>query len=143
MSPYTVVVALHVVVAVVGVGLIGAVPIAARAARRVPELPSAYDGLFGALFMLGRVSLATMLLTGAFLDYSAGGAFHASGWFRGSFALLLVAGFSIMRARSTLRGAAVAKGGPDAALRRVERWGWAACTTVALIAVLMEAKPFR
>jgi hypothetical protein len=143
MDSYTVVVALHVLVAVVGVGLLGAVPIAARVARREPQLASARDGLFGVLFTLTRASLATMLLTGAFLDYSAGGAFHTSGWFRASFVLLLVAAFAIVRARGTLRSAAVAKGGADAALRRVEQWGWAACTAVAVIAVLMEVKPFR
>jgi hypothetical protein len=139
MAPYTVVVAIHVLVAVVGVGLIGAIPIAARVARRAADAGFARRALFDVLFRCTRVSLATMVLTGGFLDFSAGGAFHSRVWFRASVALLVVAVFALVRARAALHEPSMT----DAALRQVERWGWASCATVALMAVLMEVKPFQ
>jgi hypothetical protein len=142
---YSVTIVLHVVVAVLGVGLIAAVPIAARLARRDRIAPGASYALFEALLRSTQVSLAIMFLTGALLDYAAGGAFHGTGWFKASVALFFFLGFSHARARATLRKGPASDLMSDAAgaetLARVERWGWVMCGTVAAIAALMEAKP--
>jgi hypothetical protein len=142
MDLYSTTLALHVVVAVVGIGLIGAIPLVARFARRAGELPSARSSLLDALFRYTRLSLATMALTGGVLDFTVGGAFHSTGWFRVSVGLLLVAAFSHARARAALRKYLASDSAVGPNLWYVERWGWAACATVALMAVLMEAKPF-
>jgi hypothetical protein len=159
MNPfYAATVALHVVVAVVGVGMLGAIPIVARAARMAAKTsgPSAPAGApLDALFHWTRVSLATMAITGILLDVAVAGAFHTSTWFRASGALVVVLAVSHARARAAWRSAANASGasaapGADAtesarcaALSRVERLGWTMCATVALIAILMEVKPFQ
>ena len=142
MNAYVPVLALHVVVAVVGVGLFGAIPIVAGYARRAGVAPAERAGPLEPLFRSTRWSLAAIAVTGVLLEGASGGAFHESGWFRTSFALLVFLGFSHARARAALRAGLAAAAGPERALRRVERWGWTMCVTVASIAVLMEAKPF-
>jgi hypothetical protein len=82
-----------------------------------------------------------MLVTGGLIDFSMAGAFHRTGWFRASIAVLLVIGFSHARARSALRSGLAPGGSREAALTRVERWGWAMCAAVALITILMQTKP--
>ncbi len=83
-----------------------------------------------------------MMVTGALLDAVAHGAYHESGWFRASFALLVFLGVALSRARASLRKAHARDGDLEGALRRVERWGWSMCATVVLITGLMEVKPF-
>lgn len=142
MSAYAPLVASHVIVAVVGIGLLGAVPLVARAARRAALTVPASAALLEPLLRATRWSLAVMALTGILLDVAVRGAFHSGGWFRASFALLVFVGFAHARARAGLRKAPAPAADAAAALRRVERWGWAMCATVALIAALMEVKPF-
>jgi hypothetical protein len=137
MSPYTAIISLHVIIAVLGIGLCGAIPIVARQARLAASVKT---DLLESLFRYIRWSLVAIALTGGLLDFAAGGGFHSSWWFRASVALLLFAGFSWARARAALRKGLGADG--EAPLRRVQRWGLTMCTTVALITALMEAKPF-
>jgi hypothetical protein len=137
MSPYTAIISLHVIIAVLGIGLCGAIPIVARQARLAA---SGKTDLLESLFRYIRWSLVAIALTGGLLDFAAGGGFHSSWWFRASVALLLFAGFSWARARAALRKGLGADG--EAPLRRAQRWGLTMCTTVALITALMEAKPF-
>jgi len=137
MSLYAAVISLHVIVAVVGIGLLGAVPLVAAYGGRAGLAPSATAGLLESLLRYTRWSLATMALTGGLLDYAAGGGFHSSGWFRASVALFLLLAVMQARARAALR-----KGLASGTFRRVERWGWTMCATVVLIVVLMEIKPF-
>ncbi|APR79618.1 Hypothetical protein A7982_04965 [Minicystis rosea] len=140
MSLYTVMLALHVITAVSGAGLLGAIPIAARSARRAG--PSASSGAtLEALLRYTRVSFFLLLATGAAIDFSVNGAFHGTGWFRASFALLVLVGFSHGRARAALKRGLAPTGDPEASLRSVERLGYAMCAAVALIVVLMEVKP--
>lgn len=131
---YTVAIVVHVLVAVLAIGLVGAIPITARLARlsTVPVVGS--ERILGALLRAMQVGFVLMLLTGVLLDVSAAGAFHRTGWFKASIAVLALIGFSHARARAALR-----KGN---ALERVEQWGWAMCASVALITILMQTKPF-
>jgi hypothetical protein len=132
-SWYAPLVALHAIIAVVGVGLCGAIPLAAR--QDGPG--AAHTSLLERLLGLNRLSLVAMFITGALLEAAAHGGYHEHWWFRLSVALLLVAGLSNARARAALRA-----GGDAQALARVRRWGFTLCAAVATITVLMEVKPF-
>ncbi len=127
---YTVSIVLHLLVAVLGIGLVGAIPITARFARR-SEGVLIGPPLLRTLLRAVRIGVFTMFLTGVLLDLSAAGVFHSAGWFRASLALLVVVGIALARARTALR---------RDALDRVERWGWVMCATVALITILMRTK---
>src|SRR6187431_2509481 len=123
----------HVVVAVLGVGSIAALPIAARNALGVWARP---------LLLTVRLSLLLAFSSGVLLDFVAHGAFHEALWFR--LAGLLVVGTAICLARA---GAALSRGlsgglAAPLALRRIEGWGFTSVIAVACIVVLMEWKPF-
>ena len=122
---YETAVVLHVLVAVLLIGLCGAIPVVARAALVGSER------ILGTLVRALQIGLLAMLLTGVLIDVSVAGAFHATGWFRGSVALWIVVGICVGRTRGALR---------RGALPRVERWGWITCVAVALVTILMRAK---
>ena len=125
-------IAVHVVVAVLAVGLVGAIPLTARLARRFAgQLPAA-EGILGALVRSVQLGLFVMLLTGVVLDFSVAGGYHRMAWFRASIAVLVFLGFCLGRARAALR---------THELGRVEAWGWAVCASVAVITTLMQLKP--
>ncbi len=139
---YTASIALHVAIAVLGVGMLGAIPIVASFARRNGPALGLYTGVLDLLFRLTRWGLAAVAITGALTDLAAGGAFHQSAWFRASVGLLILAAVAHARARAALRRSLASDDAGREALRPVERWGWTTCAAVALIAVLMEAKPW-
>lgn len=142
MNLYTTSIALHVVVAIVGVGLLGAIPITASMARRAPGGVEVHAPLLERLFTYTRASFIVMMLTGILLDFAARGAFHTSYWFRGGFLLLIFVAISHARARAALRAGLTKGGDAEKIFARVERWGWIMCGAVALIGFLMEVKPF-
>lgn len=117
-------VALHVLTAVLVIGLVGAIPIAARTGG--PER------LLGVLLRATQIGFATMLLTGILLDVSADGNFHRTGWLKASVIVLVLVGFAHARARAALR---------QRAFPSVERWGWIMCAGIAAITLLMQIKP--
>jgi hypothetical protein len=80
-----------------------------------------------------------MLFSGGLLERTAGGAFHTTLWFRASLLLLVALGALQAWTRRTLRQ--VAREPDGRALRGVVRLSGAMCAVVAVIAVLMEAKP--
>ncbi len=131
---YAIAIVVHVVAAVLAIGLVGAVPITARLARKSAGQLVGAERILGALLRATQLGFAVMLLTGVLIDVSASGAFHRAGWFKASIAVLVVIGFSHARARAALRRAN--------AMDRVEQWGWAMCAAVALITILMQMKPF-
>jgi hypothetical protein len=143
---YPITLALHAIVAVLGMGLVGAIPIVARSGRTTDDrswpVADAKVRLLDALFRATRWSLVAMGVTGILMDFEVGGAFHSSTWFRAAGVLFVLLGFSHARARAALRGGLAAGGASDAFLGRVERWGWAMCGLLALIVVDMEIKPF-
>jgi hypothetical protein len=138
---YIVAIALHVVVAVLAIGVVGAVPVTARIARQSEDRFEGGERVLGVLLRITQLGFVLMLVTGVLLDLSMAGAFHRTGWFKASIAVLLVVGFSHARARAALRSGLAPGGSHEAALTRVERWGWAMCAAVALITILMQTKP--
>jgi hypothetical protein len=141
---YIVAIAVHVVVAVLGIGLVGAVPLMARSARSEARRTGTTAGgerVLGSLLRATQIAFVAMAVTGIVLDVSVAGAFHRTAWFRVSIVVLAVIGFAHARARAALRKGFAPGGARDVALSRVERWGWTMCAAVALITVLMQTKP--
>jgi uncharacterized membrane protein len=139
MSSYTIWISLHVLVAVLGVGQLGAVAIIASSARRAGTTIAHASTWLGPLLRTTRISLAAAVVTGGLTNFSAGGAFQHQRWFHVSVLLLILTFVLHRRASAALRRAEV---DALAALRRVERTGWSMCGIMAVITVLMEAKPF-
>jgi len=126
---------LHVVIAILGLGQLGAIVLTARIARRTGETA---PGL-ARMLSTTQISSVAMLSTGVLLEVVAATGYHRGLWFRASGVLLLLALFSQARARVALRRAG--QGASRAqALADVERWSLTACGLVATIAVLMEIK---
>jgi hypothetical protein len=140
MMLYVVAIAIHVVVAVLAIGVVGAVPLVARLARKDGTMASP-ERLLGALLRVMQLGFFAMLLTGILLDISMDGAFHRTTWFKVSIAVLAIIGFSHARARVALRKGFAPGGGREVALANVERWGWTMCAAVAVITLLMQMKP--
>jgi hypothetical protein len=140
MSLYTALVCLHVVVAILGTGQVAALALGGGIARRQKIAPAAAAAWLRPVLFGLRVSLGTMFVTGVLLNLVADRAHEVWWWFRASAMLLVVTFVLHARARAALRRLEVEPG--DAALRRIERTGWSMCATVAIITVLMQAKPF-
>jgi hypothetical protein len=138
---YAVSIGIHVLTAVLAVGLVGAIPLTARVARQSARDLAGVERILGALLLAMRAGLSVMVLTGVLLDLSAAGAFHRTGWFKASIVVLVFLGASLVRAHVELRRGFAPGGARESALGQVERWGWAMCASVALIAILMQIKP--
>jgi len=146
MSLYSFVVSLHVIVAVLGVGTLPALalltrrpPLPAGAPRPLPPEPALR--VFGRLLRLAQVSLALMLVTGATLVALVHGAFGRQRWMIASVIFFVLVGAATGIAQAQLRKA-LAPAGSVAHVERAHRLIVAACAGVALIAWLMESKPF-
>ncbi len=133
---------IHAVVAVAGVGMVGALPFVATFARRGALAPPRSAALLTVLLRCTQWSLAIVGLTGVVLEAAARGAFHDTTWFRASVVLFLFLGFAHAQARRSLRKGLDAGNDPTATFQRVERWCWAMCALVSGIAWLMVVKPF-
>jgi hypothetical protein len=136
------VLAFHVAVAVLGIGLIGALPLGARNARHAGLDLQVLSVWAPPLLLAVRLSLLLAFASGALLDFLAHGAWHEALWFRLAGLLVVVTAICLARARVALtRGLA---GGLTAslALRRIERWGFTSMIAVACVVLLMECKPF-
>jgi hypothetical protein len=119
-----------------------AVVIIAATARTSRQKTKEIFSWLSPLLRFSAVSLAAMLVTGILLDVGAQGIFRHSWWFRGSALLLLATGALHGQGRRAVRfGLADGRNG-DAALRRVERIGYAMCALVLAITILMVVKPF-
>jgi hypothetical protein len=131
----------HVLTAVLAIGLVGAIPLTARLARRSDDAQAGAERVLGALLRAVQLGLVAMLVTGGLLDHAAAGAFHHTGWFRASIAVIVVLGGALARARAVLRRGFAPGGVRISALARIEQWGWAMSALVALTIVLMQMKP--
>jgi hypothetical protein len=133
---------LHVLVAVLGVGSIGAFPLCVRSARRGGLALSALAAWALPLLRTARVSLFLGLVSGALLDFVAHGPFHEAWWFRLSGLLVVVTAVCLGRGKVALtRGLSGSLAAPIA-LRRIESWGFTSVAAVACIVLLMVWKPF-
>jgi hypothetical protein len=145
MSLFALVLAVHAIAAVLGVGLLGAIPVTAAFVRRRGAAVVDESDLIATLLRYTLWSLVIVGLSGVLLEVAARGAFHSALWFQGSVALYLVLGFLHGRARRALRKGLRAGADPGArlaSLQSVERWGWAMCAAASAIALLMVVKPF-
>jgi hypothetical protein len=133
MTLYPVLLSLHVVVAILGVGQVAGIAVVASSMTvATPEL----WGILSRLVRGASISLAVMFLTGAYFEAATGGAFHRTWWFRISVLLFFGIGAFLGRTRGALRK-------PTEVTRQlVARNGWILCTLVAIVAVLMESKPW-
>jgi hypothetical protein len=143
MSAYTLAVVVHVVVAVLGVGQLGAIAVAASAARRSGAAEPQAATWLGLLLRYTRWSLAAMFATGIWIDLAASGVYRHAWWARVSAALMVVAFLLLRRALGLVSRVAAADGSEaPIPLLRLERTAWSMCAIVGLITILMEAKPF-
>ena len=137
MTLYPVAVSIHVVTAILGLGQVAGIAILASSAQtEAPVAPATWTAL-GRLTRGTTWSLALMLLSGALIDYSVGGGYHEAWWFRLSFVLLVVLGAINGRTRRALR-----KRESTPPLQRIARGAWSMCAIIAVVAVLMEVKPW-
>ena len=141
MSLFSVAIALHVVVAVLGIGVAGAIPITAHLLRGASDTGTTGDRLLGALLRSTQLSFAAMLVTGVLLDVSMDGAFHRTMWLRLCVPAFVVIGVAFGRARATLKKARASGKVEDLALLRIERWGLVMCAGIAVVTLLMQARP--
>ena len=139
---YTSLLVVHVLVAILGLGSIASVAVLAAAAGRAGR--SALDALtwLGPLLRYSALSLAAMLATGILLGAASAGAVYEAWWFRGSVLLLVLTGALHGRARRAVRLGLATEGSGDLAVQRVARLAYAMCALIAVIAGLMEVKPF-
>lgn len=144
MSAYLWLVAVHVLVAILGLGGVMAIPIFGATALRRSEGPAAREALAGLLPLIrfARAALGLMLITGISIELLAHGAHRREGWFLASLALLVGVGFSLSRVAGKVKATLEGTGELQASLRGIRAWGWTVCLFVGLIAVLMQAKPF-
>jgi hypothetical protein len=139
MTLYAVVRLVHVVVAVLGTGSIGAIAIVAHEARAQPAGLRASP--LQVLVRWATVSLALMLITGIGIDIEMRGAFHHALWFRGSAIGLVLTGATLGILRRQLAGGLRGRLAPERALARVTRLAVIANALVLAIVVLMERRP--
>jgi hypothetical protein len=139
---HTPVLVAHVLIAVLGLGSIASVAIVSATARRVGRSSTGVLPWIGSLLRYATFSLAAVLTTGVLLDLTAGGAFRATWWLRGSALLLVASGLLLARARRAVRRGLAKEDDSDLVLRRVERIGYGMCALIAIIVVLMLLKPF-
>jgi hypothetical protein len=139
---FTPILALHVVVAVLGLGSILSVALVSAASRRSERGLIDIASSLASLLRFSAVSLGVMLVTGILLDVAVRGAFHERWWFRGSAILLVLTGALHARARRTVTRSAGATTGREAVLRRIERLAYGMSVLIAAITVLMEVRPF-
>jgi hypothetical protein len=127
------VLSLHVLVAVLGLGQVAALllftgPNANVGESTVPLLRRLVRGV--------SLSLALLLLTGVYLLWRAGGVFVYTWWFRDSMVVLVLLGFVNSRAMRALRTDKL----PDLT-RKLRPIAWALCLLVAIAVWLMVGKP--
>jgi uncharacterized membrane protein len=140
-SLYIWVLVTHVLVAVLGLGSIASVAIVAATARRTGRSSAGALTSLGPLLRYSGLSLVAMLATGILLGIT-GGAVHEAWWFRASALLLVPTGVLHAQARRAVRRGLANEDDGDMVLQRVERRAYGMCAIIAVIAVLMEAKPF-
>ncbi len=139
---YLPILVVHVLVAILGIGTIAAIAIVAGTAQRIERGPTLALNWLGPLLRYASVSLGLMLVTGILLGVAGGSTIHQAWWFRGSALLLLPIGALLGQARQAVRRGLASATEDGRALARVQQMAYIACGLVAVIAVLMEAKPF-
>jgi uncharacterized membrane protein len=140
---YLVAIAVHALVAVLGVGQVLALAVLAGEARTGGDRLPATLGLMRRLARVTSISLGLMLLSGIGLMIPRRGAYGAAWWFRVAFVLFFVLGFFNGQLQRALRAAGGSVSDASArAVARLPTLAWTMCGIVAVIVILMAAKPF-
>jgi hypothetical protein len=137
MSTYSILVCLHVITAILGLGPLTALAVVTTGSSSAPFPPQRIASL---LRIVGW-SLLGLLLTGCVVIAMTHGALGDTRWMRVSFGLFVLLGFLHGQARRQLRQAQRATS-PITLPRSLSRILWAMCVVVATITYLMEAKPW-
>jgi hypothetical protein len=133
MTLYQLALALHTIVAVLGIGqVLGLVLLAQDARPGSNHLPVTL-AMMGKLARVMQISLGLMLITGIAVLIPTQFAYARAWWFRVAFLLFLVLGFFTGQLQRAVRTSAVA---------RLSSIGWIMCALVVIIVTLMAAKPF-
>jgi hypothetical protein len=135
MTAYVWVIAVHTAVAVLGTGLLGAIAIVARVARKSTVERQTF-AVIGALARTTTWSLVLLLVTGALAIYLGTTVFLGMWWMRISIVLFVALG--ALNGQVSL----AARRGNEASLPRIEWLAWTMCVLLFVIVVLMEAKPW-
>jgi hypothetical protein len=136
---YEIAIALHVVVAILGVGQVTGLTVAAAVAKRSPSMSAPMWAVLARLARGATWSLLVMLLTGVWLEALAGGAHGRSWWFPVAFVLFLACGALLGMTQRALRKGAAA--GDATVLSGVVTRSGVVSGLVAIIAILMQLKP--
>ena len=134
MNTYSIILDLHVITAILGVGPLAAATVL-TAAGSSPQ-PLALRRVMRFVIW----SLAAMLVTGVALVALSHGALRDAWWIRISTILFLLLGFLHVRVSRSLRNAGAAI--EAVSMRRINRTLLGMCLCVAAIAYLMQAKPW-
>lgn len=133
MNYYLVALALHALVAVLGVGQVVALLVLANDAKAGSERLPWTLSVMSRLARVVGISLGLMLLTGIFVMIPTGGAYGQAWWFRIAFLLFILLGAFNGMLQGALRKGAVAR------LPMLTRL---MVGTAAIIVILMASKPF-
>jgi hypothetical protein len=143
MNGYQIALALHALVAVLGVGQVLALVVLASEARAGGDRLPVTLGLMRTLARIIGISLGLMLLSGIGVMIPTRGAYGAAWWFRIAFLLFIVLGaFNGMLQRALRVASGPASSGSAAAVARISTLAWSMVGIVAVIVTLMAAKPF-
>jgi len=145
---YRLLIVVHALAAILGLGIVTAVAIAARVVGKSQRAAGEALAWLKPLLRYSAVSLGAMMVTGVMLDLAASGVWRSSWWFRGSVLLLIATGGLHSRARAIVRNDLSSerwlsdglRGGE--ALLRVSKMAFVMCGLIVAITVLMEVKPF-
>lgn len=144
MNLYQVAIALHALVAVLGIGQVFAlVFLAGEAARASGDRLPATLGLMQTLARVVGISLGLMLISGIAVMIPTRGAYGAAWWLR--IAILLFLGLGAVHGflQRTLRAASKpASDASRAAVARLSTLAWTMVLIASVIVILMAAKPF-
>jgi hypothetical protein len=136
-------IAVHALVAVLGIGQVTSLAILAGQARADGDRLPATLGVMRRLARVTSIGLGLMLLSGIGVMIPTHGAYGMAWWFRVAFVLFLVLGFFNGQLQRALRVASgPASPASAAAVARLSTIAMTMCAIVAVIVILMAAKPF-
>jgi hypothetical protein len=140
MTLFSATLCIHVVAAILGLGPVAGLALLVGTGSSTTDLTPRLRALMVRLTRWTSLALGLVLVSGIVLESASGGSFHDTWWFRISFLLLLGIGALNGLTRRRLRKLGSE---PDASgLRAVSRMAWAMCAIVAVVAVLMTARPW-
>jgi len=140
MGAFELTICLHVVTAILGVGQVTALVVVANQGRKTSPVAPATWAALKRLTRGTNWSLAVMLLSGVLLEYLDGWSHSHAWWLRIAFLLFVACGAVLGMIQGALRKGEAA--GNDSALRGVVVRAWVVSALVAVIAVLMQLKPW-